>query len=299
MRALKICSTLAIAVCLMTAGIAALADTSIYTGQPVADAGITLGSWGTGAAQEDSEKTLAGSRTIKIDTGGWFQGGTIEFKSPMAVPGGAAGDYLVFTVAPTMQTGMSSDSDTSWYTRGSASASKSFGFGAESVQRPKIQRIRFVFIDASGKSIEVQQGLTTYGESGWMNVSIPVAKLRGASTTDYSLKKILVFSDLPDTIYIGEIKVAQDTTQLKAESVDDLSYATGDTVPFQATVTSGLSSVKCSWDFDKTDGIQEDAIGQYVTHLFAKPGDFVVTLTVTDNNGVKSPYSTTIKVHIE
>jgi hypothetical protein len=298
MRALAICSTLIVIFSLLT-GTAVFADTSIYTGQPAADAGITFLPWGSGGSGESTEKTLVGTRTIKIDTGGWFQGGGIEFKDPAAIPGGAgSGDYLVFTVGPTMQSAMSTDtSDLSWYTRGSSSASKSYDLGAQTIERPKIQRLRFVFIDPTGKRLEVQQGLTSSGETGWVDASIPVAKFRAASID--SVKKILLFSDLPDTIYIGEIKIAQDTEQLKAEVVDDLSYAVGDAVPFPATVTAGLSSVRVSWDFDVKDGIQEDAIGAYVTHVFSKSGDYVVTVTVKDNNGIKNPYSTTIKVHIE
>lgn len=297
MRFLPVCLSI---MSVLTLGIAAFADTSIYTGQPAADSGITFISWGSGNCAESTEKTLAGTRTIKVDTGGWFVGGGFEFKPPAAIPGGAAGsgDYLVLTIAPTMQTAMTTDSaDVSWYMRGAGPASKTYDLGAETLEKPKLYRLRLIFIDASGKKLEIQQTPTSSGETGWVDVSVPVAKFRAAGID--SVKRVLVFSDIPDTIYIGEIKIAQDTSQLKAETVDDMSYATGDVVGFSATIVGGLSDVKCTWDFDKKDGVQEDAIGRYVTHVFNVSGDYIVTVTLKDNNGIKTPYSTTIKVHIE
>ena len=40
-----------------------------------------------------------------------------------------------------------------------------------------------------------------------------------------------------------------------------------------------------SWDFDESDGIQEDATGVEVTHLYITAGNYTVTLTVTGTGG--------------
>ncbi|MDO8586854.1 MAG: PKD domain-containing protein [Armatimonadota bacterium] len=280
---------------------AALADTAIYSGQTAADAGLILGPWGSGSADENSEKTLTGTKSIRVITGGWFEGGSIEFKTTVALfkDKPAAGDYFVLTVAPTMQSVMSTDtSDRSWYVRGSSpAASKSFDFGAETLQRPKIQRLRLVLTDAAGRRSELQTALVPSDESGWMHAAIPLSKFKTAA--GYDLKKMLVFSDVADTIYIGAIKIAQDNRPITADSSDDLSYATGDWVPFKADVTAGLSSFRCSWDFDNKDGVQEDAAGEYAKHVFTTAGDYFVTLTVSDTSGVKSAFTKSIKVHIE
>ncbi|KXS42811.1 MAG: PKD domain-containing protein [Methanolobus sp. T82-4] len=46
---------------------------------------------------------------------------------------------------------------------------------------------------------------------------------------------------------------------------------------------TGIASY--SWDFDSSDGIQEDASGEIVSHVFPGAGRYVVTLTVTDTQG--------------
>jgi len=60
--------------------------------------------------------------------------------------------------------------------------------------------------------------------------------------------------------------------------------------------------LKYSWDFDKSDGIQEDAIGARVSHVYTRASPenkpYVVTLTVSDISGAKRPVSveTTVEV---
>ena len=75
--------------------------------------------------------------------------------------------------------------------------------------------------------------------------------------------------------------------------------AIGDNVVFNSNVTAGLTPVHCSWDFDQSDGVQEDAVGSTARHKYTKQGDYVVTLTATDVYGIKAKITQTIKVHIE
>ena len=104
-----------LAAMLLLAGIAH-ADTAIYSGQAASAAGITLGSWGSGFAEESNSKTLGGSVSIKVTTGGWFQGGRIEFKSPVPLASGTpdSKEYLVFAVAPTVQSSFTTRPEGSW-----------------------------------------------------------------------------------------------------------------------------------------------------------------------------------------
>jgi len=51
-----------------------------------------------------------------------------------------------------------------------------------------------------------------------------------------------------------------------------------------------------SWDFDVTDGIQEDATGEQVQATYYDVGDYVVTLTVDDGLGLSDSDTTTIHV---
>jgi PKD repeat protein len=67
-------------------------------------------------------------------------------------------------------------------------------------------------------------------------------------------------------------------------------------VTFQARASGGATKVVYQWDFDAADGLQVDAEGRQVRFRFRKPGTFTVTLTVRDAYGLKTPYSTTLKV---
>jgi len=282
----------------------AIAGPNIYAGQSAAEAGIVLGSWGSGSANETSEEYLTGTKSIQVQIGGWFEGGSLEFKNSAALftdrPGHT--DYFVLTVKPTMQTTMTGESSESdWYAKTASGGNlRNFDFGAEARKCPKLQRLRLVFTDEKGYRAECQPSFTASPEADWMNVGIPLTKLRTRNgAMIQNLKRLLVFADAPDTIYIGAIKVVQDSQAITADPGSDMSYAAGDSVVFKANASAGLSNVRCEWDFDTSDGLQVDAVGQYAKHLFSKAGDFVVTLTVSDVHGLKAPLVKTVKVHIE
>jgi hypothetical protein len=54
--------------------------------------------------------------------------------------------------------------------------------------------------------------------------------------------------------------------------------------------------LRYSWDFDRSDGIQEDVLGRNVSWAFSKPGNYDVTLTVTDSG--EPNLSDTISINI-
>ena len=77
-------------------------------------------------------------------------------------------------------------------------------------------------------------------------------------------------------------------------SLDDLRIysraLTGNEVATLAGASSG--SLTYTWDFDVSNGIQVDATGQNVYHVFDQPGVYTVTLTVTD--GIDSATDTVV-----
>ncbi|MDO8685024.1 MAG: PKD domain-containing protein [Armatimonadota bacterium] len=302
MSPMRVCLVLIFIMLLSGFTAAIAAETVVYGGQPAAEAGIILSGWGSGSAEDSADKTLSGSKSVKVVTEGWFEGGSIEFKTPAKVFAGKPADdaYLQFTIAPTMQSVLStSSSDGDWFSKASGQSGSSYDFGAESVQRPKIEKLRLVLTSDKGKRMEFIEPMTPASEAGWVNASIPLKKLAAADAAEYSLKKALVFSDVADTIYIGYIHVVQDKDLITADPEEDMSYSSNEPVPFRANAVGGLGALRRSWDFDNKDGIQEDAIGEFVTHVYKVTGDYIVTLTVTDINGVKASVTKTINVHIE
>ena len=81
--------------------------------------------------------------------------------------------------------------------------------------------------------------------------------------------------------------------------------AVNDTIVFQAVAAGGLSTLKYTWDFDASDGDdQEDASGPIVSHVYrqkanmTEPVTYKVTLTVTDAAGVKSSVKRTCEITV-
>ena len=82
------------------------------------------------------------------------------------------------------------------------------------------------------------------------------------------------------------MSIVVDNTKPTAITGDDLIIDEDSTVDFSAEKsTDNFGIEKYSWDFDASDGIQEDALGMNVSHLFTDPGIYTVTLTVTDHVG--------------
>lgn len=140
------------------------------------------------------------------------------------------------------------------------------------------------------------------GGAEWINVGIPLSALKFAGgAVDAPLKSLTIGGDGYAIFYIGQIKLLDDDTPLTAFAGDTQSVAAGDRVMLHATGSGGASTLKFSWDFDSSNGIQEDAVGQNISTQFFKGGadkTYTVTLTVSDVDGIKAPVTstTTIKV---
>ncbi|WP_082093090.1 PKD domain-containing protein [Methanosarcina siciliae] len=70
----------------------------------------------------------------------------------------------------------------------------------------------------------------------------------------------------------------------------------GSTVYFNGSESTGNNIVSYSWDFDASNGIQQDATGPIVNHTYETAGEYTVTLTVTDANGNTDSDTCTITV---
>jgi PKD repeat protein len=109
---------------------------------------------------------------------------------------------------------------------------------------------------------------------------------------------LAVFGDRYQQFFIGEISVLTDDTEIVVDPLDEPIAAINDQITFTGTAQGGASTLKYSWDFDAKDGIQEDQVGQVVTHTYRKAGTYKVTLTVADLDGLKKPSTTSVDVEV-
>jgi PKD repeat protein len=70
-------------------------------------------------------------------------------------------------------------------------------------------------------------------------------------------------------------------------------------IQFEATLRGGTVDPQISWDFDKQDGVQQQALGKSVKFVYKKPGDYLVTCTVTDKAGVRTPVTKVVGIKVE
>lgn len=166
---------------------------------------------------------------------------------------------------------------------------------------PLLRQMRVVVTTTDGLRSEAYIPLATLtsGAPGWRTIGLPLQGITGFERTNKIVKSIALSGDTTGTFFVGELKVLNDSTPLFAEpNVREMNLALGDEVELFATGQGGASLMEYTWDFDSSDGIQVDAIGQTVRRRFRKAGDYTITLTVRDLFGLKAPYSTTLKATV-
>jgi plastocyanin len=159
--------------------------------------------------------------------------------------------------------------------------------------------MRMIITTTDGLKSEAFIPTTTSGvaDRGWRTLTIPLPAITGFDRTNKQVASVAFSGDATSTFYLGELRVINDTTPLRVEpSVREMNLAAGDTVTLTAFGTGGATVLKYTWDFDSNDGIQVDSEGQVISRRFRVPGTYTVTVTVSDTYGLKSPFSTTIRV---
>ncbi len=253
----------------------------IYKGGSLNQEGLGASSWGSGRAMETKEHPLTGSYSVKIITNGLYSGGRIDFPQPVTLFAGAPEKdrYVVLSF---------------WFndlTRVDPSAGTNNEIDAEAYSIPKANKVRFIFRDDKGTSTAVEEPTNALDrDDNWVRIAVPLTKLRvSEGAQGYKLSRLLVFTDIPTTFYLGEIKLATDTMPIKAEINGTQMFGINTKEFFLGVAGGGLSTLKYSWDFDAQDGLQSEATGMVVNHVFTTAGDFKITLTVSDVNGIKPP----------
>ena len=120
--------------------------------------------------------------------------------------------------------------------------------------------------------------------AGWVRIGFPLRDFKGPIGD--RLDRIALFGEQADTVYIGEMKLALDTTPVEARPAAYPAITkVGQPVTFLLNAKAGLTPLRAVWDFNASNGIQEEATGTRVTNVYDQPGDYEATVTVSDATG--------------
>jgi hypothetical protein len=173
------------------------------------------------------------------------------------------------------------------------------GYTAPTMTTRVMKQMRIVVVTVDGKQYEAvapfDPPLTD--QEGWFPIGIALGAFKGLSP-EAQIKEIRVFGDGYGVFYVGEIRLATDATPITGDAGEEQIVAANDLVRLEARASAGITPLRYAWDFDASDGIQEDAIGKVVTTRYRKAGEYTVTLTVTDVFGLKKPFVATTKITV-
>lgn len=292
MRSLRVLSIIGIMLCVIaaSAAVAPEKETYIYKGDALSESGITVGSWGSGKAVEVKEKVLTGAYSIKLITQNLYSGGRVDFAEPVTLYTGGIDKtrYIVFTL-------FFNETQVINPAAGAIDA-----YDIEPYTAPKANKIRFVFVSDTGIKVSAEQPTNPVDpDDSWVRIAVPLEKFKAAGAGDeFKLKRLLLFSDTPSNIFVGEIKLVNDVVPIKVESLDSQVTAQYYEVLLVANAKAGISSLKYSWDYDSSNGIQSDSTGLVGRYFYTKSGEFTITLTVSDVNGIKAPVQVTSNISV-
>ncbi|MDX1932816.1 MAG: PKD domain-containing protein [Capsulimonadales bacterium] len=277
----------------------------LFRGDTGATSNVALGGWGSGEAQSTRDAVFTGGSTsIRVTTHGLYQGARLEFKEPIDLG-------LAFTSNKTyMRFQVKFSGGDAFQNRFSQS---SFQNSRQLVS--PFKKMRYLLIMADGTRYELIRPVELPDSDDpdrWVPLAFPLAAIvkeagGNVPTGDGArVKELAIFGDKYQQFYVGDIRVITDETEISVSSLEEQIIFAQQPVVFSATAEGGATTLVYSWDFDASDGIQEDATGRAVTHTFPQSLDkendgikrYVITLTVSDFDGLKKSASTTLEADV-
>ena len=174
------------------------------------------------------------------------------------------------------------------------------GQPASTLPAKPITHVRAVFTTTTGKQFGVYFPLAAAATNNdWKLVAVPISAMEGLSADDAQIKSVRIFGDSTGFLYLAQMQLVDDTTPISVDPISDIiAVPRFQQYRYSADGHAGITPLKYSWDFDASNGIQDEIDGQSVDHTYVRPGDYTVTVTVSDIFGVKKPAVTTFKVHV-
>lgn len=278
---------------------------------------ISIKGWGSGTIAETKEMAFQGAQSVRVSSRNYFQGGTINFNSPSDFAEKfddrsnvlrvtfllADASTLYGNTAKNRGPGEANTGLTTFHNAASMNSSKKGDLAiTKSIPfKPTIKKIRMVILTTDGKRSEtyVPVYTSTSAGNGWRKIVIPLQSINGLERTNKIIKSMTLSTDTVATVYVGDVSVISETTPIGGV-IDNapLNVKWGSEVTLTAYGEGGDTPLIYSWDFDVRDGIQADAEGQQVKYRFRKSGEYLVTVTISDYYGLKTPAQQTLKVKV-
>ncbi len=312
----------------------------IFRGDSLQTSGLRLSNWGSGAVEEDKSKIFSGTESLRLTTHGLYQGASLIFAKPVDLSPMLASkfSYLKIAVLPPQDkiTGAGGEAGFPRGPGGIPGGQSGFpGFGSsgpgrgggqfnpggsggsggafgrigqvETQQNRKIENLRVVMVTSGGRALEFLLPLANASrENEWKILAIPLSAVPNLTTDDAQIKEIRLFGDAPGSVHIGSIGVVEDPSPITLDTVHDKTVQRLAKYQYLANANAGVTPLVYSWDWDGSDGIQDETEGRNVIHVFRKASvddagkntDFIVTVSVSDLYHIKAPVRTTFKVHV-
>jgi hypothetical protein len=282
---------------------------SLYRGQDIAASNVKLGSFGSGTAVETKENAFVGDNAIKITTHGLYQGGRLEFKTPVDVAAALANKntYMRFQVRFNSQGNLTEAFDPS--TGGSTQR-----LGAI------FEHMRYIIRMVDGRQYEIVRPFElppTDDPNAYVSFAFPMqtivkaaAKMPGGaaklSGDGAKIASVTICGDKYQQFTLGEAEIMTDDTEIDVADLDEQIVFFDNDTTFVANAQGGASTLRFSWDFDASDGFQEQAVGRVVTYVYRPRGlspdvqskKFTVTLRVSDIDGIKERKEKTVELEV-
>lgn len=301
---------------------AAPVSITLYSGDPGT---VTLGGWGSGRAEANTETVLVGAESIRVTTQGLYQGALLTFPRPIDLAPALANrdTYLRMQVrfAPGAASQEIFDPETGETRRAAASP---------------FDRMRFLLTMADGSRHELIRPVTVQGADdpeAWVNIAFPIAAIfqkpvaaaTGGSAPPASgqpaegsaapaaappapaasalptgegaqLSQLAIFGDRYQQFFIGEMSVITEDTDITVDPLDEQVGFVNSALVFTGVAEAGVSTLRYEWDLDGDK--KTDREGRTIQHFWRRPGKYTVTLTVSDVDGLKKPASTSVTIDV-
>ncbi len=280
----------------------------VFTGQLGDASNVTLGSWGSGAAESSKQSVLIGDNSIKITTQGYYQGARLDFKNPVDLAPALLNPhtYLRFQFKYLGDNSTASSSDPRSGGGGSS------GFEETKHAASPFAHMRFLLIMADGARYELIRPVEvppTEDPDAYSPLAFPISALvkqlpagKTLSGEGAKIKQMAIFGDRYAQFLVGEINVITDETEITSGRLEAPIAFAKQEVTLIASAEGGASTLHYSWDWDADDGVQEDSTGRVGTHTYQPSGKgsktYKVTLTISDVDGLKKPTVETVDLDV-